>query len=156
MTFPKSIVRRSKNGSVILKDDTLKAEFAMEELTRAALRDVGRLIHLRCIEELAKIAGRSLANSKRPKNAYQYWVRKLDMELQVGIKHDTWYGVDQEMGLEGQPKRDILRKTVISSLGDIEKIYAHFLGLIENETAAASVINPAAEVVDGDQNPRNP
>lgn len=155
MTFPKSIVRRNKDGTVVLRDDSLKVEYAIEELTRAALIDVGKLISMRCVEEVKKIGGRSLASSKRPRNAFQYWVRRLDMDLQVGIKHDTWYGLDQEMGLDGQPKREILRKTVMGSLGDIQKIYAHFLGLIENEDAAQRAIDPTAEVAPGDQNPRN-
>jgi hypothetical protein len=135
MARPRSIVRKNKDGSVWLKDNIKIAEHTIDELTLAALQDVGKLIAMRCVEQVKKIDGGSLRENKRPFNAYQYWLRRIDMEVQVGIKHDTWYGVDQEMGLDGQPKRDILRKTVMSSLGDIEKIYAHFLGQIENERA---------------------
>ena len=43
---------------------------------------------------------------------FSYWVRKKETDLQVGIKHNTWYGVLQELGDGNQPRRSILTSAV--------------------------------------------
>ena len=72
-------------------------------------------------------------------------------DLIVGIKHDTWYGVDQELGTDGQPKRDILRSTVIENINIIEQIQAQYLEHIENEMNARRLIDENAEVSNDDK-----
>ena len=98
MSLPKSVVKFSKNG-VTYTSSVDKASYLITELTRAALRDVGRYISRTANSAAMKLPG--MAKSKRVRgktSAFQYWVRKKEGDLQVGIKHDTWYGVAQELG----------------------------------------------------------
>lgn len=62
----------------------------------------------------------------------------------------TWYGVLQELGGHNQPKRSVLRDTVIESIPDIQKIEAQYLSAIEDELKAKVLINEDEEV--GDEN----
>ena len=150
MPLPRSVMRMNRNG-IQYTSSVLRANYTLKELTRAALRDIGKFIDYLARAEAMKIAGRSLKRSKRPKKSFQHWNRKRETDLQVGIKHDTWYGVDQELGLNGQPKRDILRKTVMSNLGEIRNIQAKYLKHIEDEMVAERMIDENAEVADDDQ-----
>jgi hypothetical protein len=148
MPAPKSVVKINKKG-VQYTSSVLRAKYTLEELTRAALKDCGKLLSFRARDKARAIAGRSLKRSNRVKNAFQYWVRKRETDLVIGIKHDTWYGVDQELGTKGQQKRDILRKTVMENIGLLREIQSQYLELMEDEAAAESVINENSEVADG-------
>jgi hypothetical protein len=119
-------------------------------LTRAALRDIGRFIDYQSRKVVRDIAGKSLRRSRRPRSAFQHWNRKRETDLQIGIKHETWYGVDQELGLNGQPKRDILRKTVFENIDMIRDIQAKYLKHIEDEMMAERMIDENAEVAEDD------
>jgi hypothetical protein len=149
MPLPRSVIRINRGG-IQYTSSVLRANYTLQELTRAALRDIGRFIDYKARGDVMNIANRSLRRSKRPKSAYQHWNRKRETDLQVGIKHDTWYGVDQELGLNGQPKRDILRKTVLGHIKEIQEIQAKYLKHIEDEMAAQALIDENAEVADDD------
>jgi hypothetical protein len=151
MPLPRSILRVSRDGSVKYTSSILKGKYTLEELSRAALREIGKVVTLRSRTEVRGISNNSLRRSRRVKNAFQYWNRKRTTDLIVGIKHDTWYGVKQELGLDGQPKRDILRKTVMKSINDIKEITSQYLGNIEDEAAAQRLIDENAEVLPDDQ-----
>lgn len=140
MGMPKSILIIDENG-VQLKSNVRRAKYSLEELTRAALRDIGRYINHITHDDLKKIADGVLQRSNRIQNSYQYWNRKRETDLLVGIKHDTWYGVEQELGMNGQPKRDILRKAVFSNVQTIIEIQSKYLKHIEDELAAERLIN---------------
>jgi hypothetical protein len=127
-----------------------RAEYTLEELTRAALRDIGKLVTFKARDKVRAIANHSMKRSQRVKNAFQSWNRRRETDLQVGIKHETWYGVDQELGLDGQPKRDILRKTVFENINVIQEISAKYLKHIEDEMTAQRMIDENAEVADDD------
>ena len=83
---------------------------------------------------------------RRVYNSTQYWVRRRETDLQIGYKHDTWYGVLQELGSKNQPKRSILRDTVYDNIGLIQQIEAQYLSAIEDEMRAQSLINEVEEV----------
>lgn len=147
MPLPKSVVKIKRKG-VEFVSNVNRAEYTLTELTRAALRDIGKLLSFKARDKVRAIANNSMKRAKRVNNAWQYWVRQYDIDLQIGIKHDTWYGVDQELGLDGQPKRDILRKTVFENLELMREIQAKYLKHIEDEIQAARVIDERAEVAD--------
>ena len=149
MPMPRSITRVNRNG-VRFTSSVERAEYTLEELTRAALRDIGKLITFQARNKVRLIAKGSMKRSQRVKNAFQSWNRRRETDLQVGIKHETWYGVDQELGLDGQPKRDILRKTVFENIGTIQQISAKYLKHIEDEMTAQRMIDENAEVADDD------
>lgn len=141
MSVPKSVIRLSKNG-VEYVSDCDKAMYTISELTRAALRDVGKYVSRRSNEAAQKLPG--LRRSKRVRgraSAFQYWVRKQECDLQVGIKHDTWYGARQELGTSRQPRRLILTNEVKQNIAEIVKIESQYLSSLENEAAALSLIS---------------
>ena len=123
-----------------------RANYYIRELTRAALRDVGRYVVRICTRKVRTLKG--LRRTKYVQKRYQFWVRKTEGDLQVGIhnvKKDknpgaTWYGIDQELGLNGQRKRGILRGAVYDNIQTIREIEAHYLSAIEDELKAQQLI----------------
>lgn len=141
MSAPKSVVRFKKNG-VEYVSNVDRAQYTITELTRAALRDVGKYVSRQCNAEAMRLPG--LKKSRRVRgrtSAFQYWVRKQEGDLQVGIKHGTWYGEQQELGTRGQPKRGILRNTTQSNIATIVEIESKYLSALEDEAAALAQIN---------------
>jgi len=131
-------VKITKHGvEFISKVD--RAQYLISELTRAALKDVGKLVRRRGLDKMRKLRG--LRKGKRPPHALQYWVRKKETDLQVGLKHDTWYSVDQELGTRNQPKRSILRNSVFENIDDIRRIEGAYLSAIEDENRALGLID---------------
>jgi hypothetical protein len=150
--LPPRITRMSRNG-VVFTSDVNRAQYTLQELTRAALRDIGQIMNYTTHREVKKIAGGSLRKTKRPRKAFQYWIRKRETDLIVGIRHNTWYGVDQELGTKGQPKREILRKSLIANVNYMVQIQAKYLKHMENQSEAIRHINENDEGEDqGDEN----
>lgn len=137
MALPKSVVKIKKDG-VEYVSSVDRAQYTIEELTRAALRDVAKLCRKRMLEKLKKLPG--MKRAKRPYKSTQYWVRKKDCDLQIGFKHDTWYGVQQELGDRNQPARHILRGTVLENIDEIRRIEGQYLSAIEDENKALGLI----------------
>jgi len=152
MSLPKSVVKFSKSG-VTYTSSVDKASYLITELTRAALRDVGRYISRTANSAAMKLPG--MAKSKRVRgktSAFQYWVRKKEGDLQVGIKHDTWYGVAQELGsatrvgkggkgIATQPKKGVLRNSVYDNIPTIVEIESKYLSALESEAEALNKID---------------
>lgn len=116
-----------------------RTKYLLVELTRAALRDVGKLARRRQLDAVRKLKG--MRRGKRPLRAFQYWVRKRENDLIVGIKHNTWYGVKQELGTSKQPKRGILRNSIFDNIDEIRRIQGQYLSTIEDENRALGLIN---------------
>lgn len=144
MPLPKSNMKINKKG-VQYTSNIDRASYTIKELSRAALRDVARLIKYSIRQEFNKLQGMR-KQTGRFKGAYQHWLRKKDGDLQIGIKANTWYGVQQEMGDRNQPKRDILRNAVMNNIDEIRRIEGQYLSAIENETAALALINEEEEI----------
>lgn len=141
MGVPKSVIKLDKNG-VRYETSCDKAQYTITELTRAALRDVGKFLCRKCNEKAQKLPGLSKSRRVRGKSsAFQYWARKQECDLQVGIKHDTWYGVAQELGTSRQPKRSILTDAAHENIAEIIKIESQYLSALEDEAAALAMIS---------------
>src|SRR5690606_30745448 len=91
-----------------------RAQYTIKELSRAALKDVAKLLRRRLLDELRKLPG--MRRHRRLWRSTQYWVRRIEADLQVGFKHDSWYGARSELGTSGQPARHILRDTVMANI----------------------------------------
>lgn len=146
-----------KRDGVVFESRVDRANYYIRELTRAALRDVGRFVVRMATREARKLPG--LKKTKYVQKRYQFWVRKQEGDLQVGIhniKADknpgaTWYGIDQELGLNGQPKRGILHSVVYDNIQSIREIEAQYLSAIEDEIGAERLIEDENEYEgDGD------
>lgn len=136
-------VKITKQG-VELISNVDRCKYFITELTRAALKDVGKLVRRRGLDKMRLLRG--LKRGKRPPRNLQYWVRRRETDLQVGLKHDTWYGVDQELGTRNQPKRSILRDSAFENIDDIRRIEGQYLSAIEDENRALGLIDEAEEV----------
>ena len=141
MSIPKSVIR-FKKGDVVYTSSVDRAQYTIRELTRAALRDVGKYVSRICNSEAMKLPG--LKKSRRVRgrtSAFQYWARKQECDLQVGIKHGTWYGEQQELGTRNQPKRGILRNSVYNNIPKIVEIESKYLSALESEARALALIS---------------
>jgi hypothetical protein len=143
MPLPKSNMKINKKG-VQYVSNIDRASYTLKELTRAALRDVARLIKYNIRQEFNKLRGMR-KQTGRFKGAYQHWLRKNEGDLQIGIKANTWYGVQQELGDRNQPKRDLLRNAVYNHIDDIRRIEGQYLSAIEDENRALGLINEEEE-----------
>jgi len=144
MSMPKSVTKYTNKNGITFKSSIDRANYTIQELSRAALKDVAKVIRKKMITKLKTLPG--MKKNKRIYSSTQYWVRKKETDLQVGFKHNTWYGVLQELGGNNQPKRSILRDTVFESIDDIQKIEAQYLSAIEDEVKAQALIDEIEEV----------
>jgi len=143
MPVPKSVVKIKKDG-VEFVSNVDRVQYTLEELSRAALRDTAKLIRKRMIGKLKKLPG--MRRSKRLYSSTQYWVRRRETDLQIGFKHDSWYGARSELGTKNQPARGVLRDTVHENIDEIKRIQGKYLSAIEDE-------NKALGLIDEDGNP---
>lgn len=148
MSMPKSVTKIKKDGIEFISNVD-RANYTIQELSRAALRDVAKFVRKRMVQKLKKLPG--MKRSKRIYNSTQYWVRKRETDLQIGFKHDTWYGVQQELGDRNQPARHILRGTVMENLDEIRNIEGQYLSAIEDENKALALIDEKEYVPEGDE-----
>ena len=149
MPIPKSVTRQIGDSGLKIVDSVDRCQYTINELCRAALRDVGKYMVITANKKAQKLHGGGLKKTHRVKgtrHSFQYWVRKntgLKMlpDLQVGIKHDTWYGVNQEFGTKKMKKKGILMTSATENIANIVKIEAQYLSAMESEAAALTKIN---------------
>jgi len=153
MSAPKSVVRFRKNGI----EYTSNVDFAcytIVELSRAAMRDVGKFLARTANSKAMKLPG--LKKSRRVRgrtSTFLYrvpWAKTGLPHLEVGVTHDTWYGVEQEMGSSGQPKRSILRNSAQHNIAQIIEIESKYLSALESEARALSLIDEGEYAGGGD------
>lgn len=145
MPMPKSVTK-IKKGNVEFISNVDRANYTIRELSRAALKDVAKVIRRRMLDKARKMPG--MRKGKRIPNAFQYWVRRRECDLQIGVKHATWYGEHQELGTSRQPKRSIIRDTVYDNIEEIRVIQGKYLSAIEDENKAKDLIDEEEEVGD--------
>lgn len=144
MAVPKSVVKISKKG-VEYTSEVDKASYTILELTRAAMRDVGKFLAYTANAQAQKLKGLKKSRRVRGKSStFLYdvpWAKKGLPHVDVGVVHDTWYGVDQEMGTSKQPRRQILRNTAHDNIAKIVEIESKYLSAMEDEAEALRLIN---------------
>lgn len=144
MSVPKSVVR-FKKGNVEYTSNVDFACYTIVELTRAAMRDVGKFIARTANTSAMKLPG--LKKSRRVRgrtSTFLYnvpWAKSGLPHLEVGVTHDTWYGVEQELGSSSQPKRSILRNAAHDNIAKIIEIESKYLSALESEAQALSLID---------------
>lgn len=145
MPMPKSVIKVKKDGVEYISNVD-RAKYTLQELSRAALKDVAKFLRRRMVDELKKLPG--MKRNKRIYNSTQYWVRKKEADLQIGIKHDTWYGVNQELGSKNMPKKGVVRETAFNNIDEIRRIEGMYIKEIEDENRALGLINEEEEIGD--------
>lgn len=144
MAVPKSVVKISKKG-VEYTSSVDKASYTILELTRAAMRDAGKFLAYTANARAQKLKGLKKSRRVRGRSStFLYnvpWAKSGLPHLEVGVKHDTWYGVDQELGTSQQPRRQILRNTAHENIAKIVEIESQYLSAMEDEAEALRLID---------------
>ena len=146
MPMPKSVTKINRDGVEFISSVD-KAQYTIQELIRAAQRDTAKLIRRRMIEKLKRLPG--MRRNRRIYSSTQYWIRRKEGDLQIGFKHDSWYGAKSELGTQGQPARGILRNTVFENIDQIRIIQGQYLSAVNDENKALGLIDESEAV---DQN----
>lgn len=125
----------TKNGVEYL-DGTDRCNYTIKELTRAALRDVGKFIVKKARAALPRRTGRA-------RRYLQYWVRsKQDIpDLRIGYKNLGFYGGFYETGTSKTPKLAPIYSAVADNIDEIRKIEGQYLSAIEDENKALGLIS---------------
>lgn len=138
MPMPKSVIKMNKGG-VKFESSVDKIAYTLEELSRAALRDVGKFVTKETRKNISRRTGRLAKNT-------QYWARKKDCDLQVGFKPAGWYGMFQELGSTNIAKIGALEKAVHDNIPMIIKIESQYLSGLESEARALSMIDESEAI----------
>ena len=140
MAIPKSITKISKDGNVTYTQSVDRVNYTIRELTREALRDVGRYV---CKQFRNSFYARFKKHSGRVGKYTQYWVKfkQKDIELQVGMKPNGFYGGFQELGTSQQTKHALLTHAVQDNIPTIISIESQYLSALEDEARALSLIS---------------
>lgn len=140
MPVPKSVVRIEKDGLKFV-DSVDKCSYTMQELCRAALRDVGKFV---CKRFRQSFYTHFFKRTGKVNRFTQYWVKhkkELIPSLQVGIKPNAFYGGFQELGTSKEPRMGLLTKAVEDNIAEIVTIESKYLSALEDEAMAMSLIS---------------
>ena len=139
MPVPQSVVKINKDG-VTYTSSVDKAQYTIQELTRAALRDVGKFV---CKDFKKNYYASHKKQSGRVGKFTQYWVKykQKNPELQVGLKPNAFYGGFQELGTHSQPKEGLLANAVQQNIAKIREIESQYLEYLEDEAKALAAIS---------------
>lgn len=144
MSVPKSVVK-FKKGNVVYESKVDFACYTIVELTRAAMRDVGKYVARTANTAAMKLPGLKKSRRVRGKTStFRYevpWAKSGLPHLEVGVTHNTWYGVNQELGSSKMPKHGILRNSVYENIPKIIEIESKYLSALEDEARALSLID---------------
>lgn len=153
MSTPKSVTKIKKDG-IEFTSNVDWVKYSINELTRAALRDVGKLVCKRFRQSYYAIFKK---RKGRVGKYTQYWVRsnpkyQKEPDLQVGIKPFGFYGGFQEFGTNKTPRLGLLTKAVTENISDIAKIESKYLSALnDSENAVNSLINEEEYVGEDDE-----
>ena len=147
MPIPKSVTKISKDG-IKFVSSVDRVNYTINELSRAALRDVAKFLRKEMLNKLRKLPG--MKKHKRIYSSTQYWVRKQEADLQIGFKHNAWYGAKQELGDDKQPRRNILRDTVHENVPKIIEIESKYLSSLEDEARALALLDESEVISSND------
>lgn len=145
MSAPKSVIKINKNG-VTYESFEDQAEYYLFELSRAALRDVGKFVKKRWIEAFYTKLN---VKSKNAKKATQYNVwsnaKTKYPKVEIGLKPKKglgFYSYFQEFGSSKTPKMGLLSKVVEDNIAEIVKIESQYLsGLSEEASRLEALIS---------------
>ena len=153
MSVPKSVVKFDKNG-VTYTSNIDAAEYYIYELSRAALRDVGKFVKktwktefYQHFKKQSGKAGRAISY-KVISGKYTEFPR-----VQIGLKSKkevAFYSMFQEFGSSRTPRLGILADSVEGNIATIVEIESKYLSGLESEAEALSLIASEGDYDDED------
>lgn len=144
MSVPKSVVK-FKGTNVEYTSNIDFANYSIVELSRAAMRDVGKYLARVANSKASSLPG--LKKSRRVRgrtSTFLYkvpWAKMGLPHLEVGVTHNTWYGVNQEMGGRNMPKLGFLYSSAYENIPMIIQIESKYLSALESEARALALIS---------------
>lgn len=145
MSVPKSVVK-IRGTNVTYTSSVDFACYNIYELSRAAMRDVGKFLANSIRAELRKLPG-----SKLDKEVKQFTAGHVTYKvpynpnglpfLQVGIKPESWYTEEHELGSSTKPKFGVLNRVAHANVAKIIEIESKYLSALEDEARALSLID---------------
>ena len=159
MALPSSVIKKSKvNGKTSFEfvNNVDRVNYTLEELTKAALRDVGKVL-IPLIKDATPVL------TGRLRSSWQKWVRKDkkngENSLQIGVysqaqakKKGKPYAYHAHLVLLGHATRDggyvqgndFLTRVVESNVSLIREIEGRYLSAIEDEAEATRIAEEEA------------
>ena len=152
MSAPKSVTKINKNG-VTYTSNVDACQYYIHELSRAALRDVGKFIRTKWREIYYSVFTRHTGDGGKATN-YNVIASKSTTapRVQVGLKSgkvDGFYAYFQEFGTSNQPRLGLLTGLVEDNIATIVEIESKYLSALEDEAKALSLIDES-EYSDGE------
>lgn len=144
MGAPKSVVKVKKNG-VEYTSNVDAAEYYIFELSRAALRDVGKFVRTKWKENYYSHFQKHSGDAGKAVSSVVLSGKKTKYpRVEIGLKQgkiDGFYAYFQEFGTSKTPKLGILTDTVESNIATIVEIESKYLSGLESEAAALALIS---------------
>lgn len=144
MSAPKSVVKVKKDG-VEYTSNVDACEYYLFELSRAALRDVGKFVKAQFREKYYQHFDRETGNAG---HATSYTVlsgkNTKYPRVEIGLKKSQIKGVyayEQEFGTKNVPKLGLLTESVEGNIAQIVEIESKYLSGLEDEARALAMIN---------------
>lgn len=144
MSAPKSVMKISK-GNVTYESKVDFACYNIYELSRAAMRDVGRYLATQMRSAVRKLPGSRKERFVRYKTAGIIfkvpWSNSGLPHVEIGPKEDSWYTEEHERGSSKQPRRGIMHDTAYMNIAKIIEIESQYLSALNDEAPALSLIS---------------
>lgn len=132
---PKSVMKINKDG-VKFESSVDFAQYNIYQLSRAAMKDVGKFVCRETRKKIKRRTGRVAKNTA--------WKVPFDKDLphcEVGFKPGGFYGIFQELGTTEIPKVGALYTSVSDNIPMIIEIESQYLSALEDEARALSLID---------------
>lgn len=140
MALPKSVIKIKKDG-VEFVSNVDQANYTLRELTKGALRDVGKLLRRRFRENYYKEFKKRTGNAGKSMKAKVVWKRDEGVHLDIGVPHahrgfivKGFYTYFHELGTSKFPAKNILKNTSQQNIPEIRRIEAQYLSAINDDT----------------------
>lgn len=151
MPTPKSITKITKEG-VVFTSDVDKSQYYLFELTRAAMRDVGKFVRAEFKKRFYEQFKKHTGNAAKQLSA-KVWSSQntLYPRVEVGIKSGgiKGYSMQQEFGTSKTKKLGLLTKSVEENIRTILEIESKYLDYINlDDMAIEQHINENEEEVE--------
>lgn len=151
MGAPKSVAKVKKNG-VEYTSNVDAAEYYIFELSRAALRDVGKFVRTKWKENYYSHFQKHSGDAGKAVSSVVLSGKKTKYpRVEIGLKQgkiDGFYAYFQEFGTSKTPKLGILTDTVESNIATIVEIESKYLSGLESEAAALALISSEGDYED--------
>lgn len=155
MSAPKSVIKIDKTGKVTYESNIDAASYFIYELSRAALRDVGKFIAKTFRINYYSVFKKHTGNAGKA-TKYKVWssanTKFPRVEIGLNGKAKGFYAYFQEFGTKsGIPRLGLLKKSAEENVAEIVKIESQYLShLSEEASRLESLVSDDEYEGDGD------